>query len=71
MASDVTIRIRDNGPILVEGAARLLDAEGNEFPRDPAKPIVAICRCGESKSSPFCDGSHKTCGFQSTVRATS
>ncbi len=71
MSSEVTIRIRDNGPILVEGPARLLDAEGREFPRDPNKPAVALCRCGQSKNLPFCDGTHKTCGFQSSVRAGS
>jgi CDGSH-type Zn-finger protein len=71
MSSEVTIRIRDNGPLLVEGPARLLDADGREFPRDPNKPAVALCRCGQSKNLPFCDGTHKTCGFQSSVRAGS
>lgn len=69
MASDVTIRIRDNGPYLVEGPVQLFDAEGREFPRDPAKPAIAICRCAQSKNHPFCDGTHKTCGFESSVRA--
>lgn len=23
-----------------------------------------LCRCGESKNKPFCDGAHKTCGYQ-------
>ena len=69
MACDVTIRIRDNGPLLVEGPIHLLDGEGHEYSRDPAKPSVALCRCGQSKNLPFCDGTHKTCGFQSTLRA--
>ena len=69
MADEVTIRLRDNGPALVEGAVRILDAEGNEYPRDPSKPLVAICRCGASKNRPFCDGSHAACGFTSAERA--
>jgi CDGSH-type Zn-finger protein len=27
------------------------------------KPVVALCRCGQSARKPFCDGTHKTCGF--------
>ena len=69
MSDDVTIRVRDDGPLLVEGAVKVLDAAGNEFPRDPAKPAVALCRCGQSASRPFCDGSHRTCGFASSERA--
>ena len=68
MAAEVTIRIRDNGPLLIEGTVQLVDAEGNAFPRDPDKPVF-LCRCGETRNGPFCDGSHKACGFQSSVRA--
>jgi len=25
---------------------------------------VALCRCGQTRSRPFCDGSHKTCDFR-------
>jgi CDGSH-type Zn-finger protein len=27
------------------------------------KPAIALCRCGQSSTKPFCDGTHKTCGF--------
>ena len=69
MMSDVTIRIRDNGPLLVEGPITLLDAEGNPFASDPTKAAVALCRCGASSNRPFCDGSHNRCGFSSAERA--
>jgi CDGSH-type Zn-finger protein len=67
----VTIRMRPNGPLLIEGPVVILDANGNAFPINPDKPAVALCRCGHSANKPFCDGSHKTCGFQSVERAPS
>lgn len=65
----VKIRIRDNGPLLVEGPVELLDAEGKAFPLDASKPAFALCRCGQSKNKPFCDGSHKSCGFAAAEHA--
>jgi CDGSH-type Zn-finger protein len=69
--SDVKINIRDNGPFLVEGPITLVDGEGNSFPMDASKPAIALCRCGSSANRPFCDGSHKSCGFESAERAPS
>ncbi len=58
----VTIKVRQNGSILVEGEdVKLIDWNGQEY-FVPKKPF-ALCRCGQSKEKPFCDGSHKTCGF--------
>ncbi|MDG2382569.1 MAG: CDGSH iron-sulfur domain-containing protein [Pirellulaceae bacterium] len=67
--SDVKISVRDNGPFLVEGPITLVDGEGNAYPIDKSKPAIALCRCGHSTNQPFCDGSHKGCGFDSTERA--
>ncbi len=67
--AEVTIRIRDNGPFLVEGPATLVDAGGQAYSLDPARPAFALCRCGQSQKRPFCDGSHKASGFQSAERA--
>jgi CDGSH-type Zn-finger protein len=61
----VTIRLRPNGPLLVEGPVTIVDQNGNVFPINPDKPAVALCRCGHSANKPFCDGTHKTCGFES------
>jgi CDGSH-type Zn-finger protein len=67
--SQVTIRVRDNGPFVVEGPITVIDADGNAFAIPANKPAVALCRCGQSSKKPFCDGTHKTCGFTAAERA--
>ena len=67
--SQVTIRVRDNGPFLVEGPFTVVDAAGNAFTIPTGKPAIALCRCGHSKNKPFCDGSHKDCSFMAAERA--
>jgi CDGSH-type Zn-finger protein len=61
----VTIKIRDNGPLVVDGDFQLVDAAGNEV------PILkkALCRCGGSTTKPFCDGTHSKIGFQGASAA--
>ena len=61
----VTIRIRENGPYLVEGDYTLLDSSGNEIPQVKR----ALCRCGGSSMKPFCDGTHSKIGFQGAIAA--
>lgn len=67
--SDVKIQIRDNGPLLVQGAVTLVDADGGVFALDSSKPAIALCRCGHSENRPFCDGAHNRCGFVAAERA--
>ena len=62
---EVKIRIRPNGPFVVEGPFELVDSRGQSFQIPADKPAIALCRCGHSAKRPFCDGSHKTCGFVS------
>ena len=59
MSDPVTIQTMKNGPLVVKGEVKLLDAEGKEI------PVVktALCRCGHSANKPFCDGSHRTHNF--------
>jgi CDGSH-type Zn-finger protein len=64
MSEPLVIRCRENGPLLIQGAVRVLDHQGNEFVPPPGKDNVALCRCGASRNKPFCDGSHRACGFQ-------
>ncbi len=67
--SDVKIRLRDHGPLVVEGPITLVDAEGNQYKISSDKPAIALCRCGASGNRPFCDGAHKACSFDAADRA--
>jgi CDGSH-type Zn-finger protein len=60
---ELRIRCRQSGPFVIEGPVEIVDHQGNAFTLPAGKPAVALCRCGQSKTKPFCDGSHKTCGF--------
>ena len=69
MAEPVEIKVRHCGPYKVTGPIRLIDADGNEFELpDDGKPIV-LCRCGASKTKPFCDSTHSEIGFDAATRA--
>ena len=70
MDPQVEIKVRDDGPYKVTGPVRLIDAEGNVFDVPGDRPI-ALCRCGQSETKPFCDATHKTAGFASCPRAGS
>lgn len=63
-----TIKVRQNGSLLVEGDdVRLIDWNGDEYVL--SKRPFALCRCGQSGRRPFCDGSHKHCGFEAAEAA--
>lgn len=62
--SDVKIDLRPNGPLLVTGPITLNDTQGKSYDLG-GKETIALCRCGASLNKPFCDGSHKGCGFAS------
>ena len=50
----VTIKVRQNGSLLVEGEdVKLVDWNGNEYVLN--KKPFALCRCGQSQRKPFCD----------------
>ncbi len=66
MAAKVTVN--PNGPFKIEGDFEVVDAAGQPFDLK-GKTTAFLCRCGSSKNAPFCDGSHKGCGFESDPRA--
>lgn len=60
----VIITVKPQGTIVIHGAARVVDIEGNEIPIPVFKQpgVVKLCGCGRSGNKPFCDGSHKRGG---------
>ena len=64
--ADVRIQVLENAPLLVTGAVSLVDHQGNVIPT-PKDGVIALCRCGASKTRPFCDGTHKTVGFDGSL----
>jgi CDGSH-type Zn-finger protein len=62
------ITANNNGPLIVEGDFQLCDAAGNAYGL-AGRTRLALCRCGGSQKKPFCDGSHKTGGFESVCEA--
>ena len=51
-----------DGPIVVEGNLTMMAGTGRVAWQGQK---AYLCRCGESKNKPFCDGSHKDAGFKS------
>jgi CDGSH-type Zn-finger protein len=69
MSEPLRIRCRENGPLVIHGPFQLVDHQGNAFTLPTDKEHVALCRCGHSANKPFCDGSHRQCGFQAAELA--
>lgn len=59
-ADKLIVKLMKDGPAILNGTYTM-ESDTLE-PRTSAKG-VALCRCGESASKPFCDGSHKEAGF--------
>jgi len=73
--------VSQNGPYLVSGSIRLskqtigTDADGGseswiESDAYPVQESYALCRCGGSKTKPFCDGTHTKIGFDGKETAS-
>jgi CDGSH-type Zn-finger protein len=75
------IKVTKNGPYLVQGALplseKIIEAEDDgtavawkEGRQLPQRETYTLCRCWQSKSKPFCDGTHVKVGFDGTETAT-
>jgi CDGSH-type Zn-finger protein len=62
------IIIKNNSNIQVEGEFDLFDTDGNKFDLG-GRTTISLCRCGQSKDKPFCDGTHRACNFKSEIKA--
>lgn len=58
--SKITISLIKDGPITFRGRMKL----HNQFGQECVKMRGSLCRCGQSASKPFCDGSHERTGFK-------
>ncbi|MCH8987900.1 MAG: CDGSH iron-sulfur domain-containing protein [Chloroflexi bacterium] len=67
--ADVNIEIRENGPLRVTGPFTITDKDGKEY-SIPEGQWVSFCRCGQSEKKPFCDSSHRDCGFEAESAAS-
>jgi len=54
------IQAENNGPYLVTNGERVFNWLGE---RIPLPPLTALCRCGQSATKPFCDGTHAEIHF--------
>jgi len=78
--SGTSIRVSKNGPYIISAGIPLsdqvigIDTEGYsyEWRRGkfyPSQDKYALCRCGQSKTRPFCDGTHIKVNFDGTETA--
>lgn len=56
------LTIIENGPIILDTKDSVaIDAAGSS--EEKAGPLF-LCRCGQSATKPFCDGTHRKVGFE-------
>ncbi len=55
-----SVRIMKDGPIVVEGSFKVIGTDKTELKHTR---MTSFCRCGNSGSMPYCDGTHRKIGF--------
>ena len=58
------IKVIENGPIVLDtkDSVTVTTAGSSEEKTGP----LFLCRCGQSSTKPFCDGTHRQVGFEAT-----
>ena len=81
MTDAKVVIVSKNGPYIVTGNIPLAkmtiatnsDGDSEKWEQGQTFPIqekYALCRCGQSKQKPFCDGTHAKIGFVGTETAS-
>jgi len=54
------VEVSKDGPYRITGGIPLLDAQREPMPRNAGASVehYSLCRCGQSRSKPFCSGTH-------------
>ncbi|MEI9809812.1 MAG: CDGSH iron-sulfur domain-containing protein [Bacteroidota bacterium] len=55
------VEVTPHGPYIIKTECLIIHSDGRE---ETKNGTVALCRCGASGHKPYCDGSHKTTGFE-------
>ena len=74
------VKVSKNGPYLIYGGIPIqkmviiADSDGTATQwrlstKYPPQKIYSLCRCGQSKNKPFCDGTHVKAGFDGAEKA--
>lgn len=56
----LVVTVRANAMLILKGPMQI-ESEDGQYHTQRNK--AALCRCGQSQNKPFCDASHKACGF--------
>lgn len=56
-----------SGPLALQGGIAVIAADGFAY---EIRNRVTLCRCGESRNKPFCDGTHAAIKFKADYPAT-
>jgi CDGSH-type Zn-finger protein len=81
MSNQRKITVAKDGPYVVSGSVPLAvqvirtnkEGESTEWVEGKSFSVTAqyaLCRCGQSKNKPFCDGTHGKIGFDGTETAS-
>ena len=57
------LKVLADGPIVIESKGKA-EITKNGVEKTVKGSTVALCRCGQSKNTPFCDGSHVKANFK-------